>query len=284
VLKTPPSQLFELAASRQQRIDVSNTATWFFPGSKSRILFVHGFRGDHHGLQAIIGALPDHTCVAPDLPGFGSTGPMATHDLASYGRWLHEFATETGPYDAIIGHSFGTLVVASAVSQGLNQVPVVLINPITTRASSQKSLANKLATAYYRAGQNRIIGNWLLSSGLVTRAMSIGLVKSKKLGVRRFVHDQHAKYFSSFSSAESVIQGFHTASTGSVMDYVQFLNSKTLLIAGEQDLVAPISAQYELEAALPEAELVVLAKVGHLTHYECAEEVAHSISRFLADK
>lgn len=245
------------------------------------MLFIHGFRGDHHGLQAIIGALPNLDCLVPDLPGFGKSIQLDSHDLQSYGRWLVDYVKSTGPYDAIVGHSFGTLVVASALSQSLEISRVVLINPITTRASDSKSLANRVAELYYRVGRHGLFGNWLLSSGLITRAMSIGLVKSKRPVLRRFVHDQHAKYFSTFGSQISVTEGFTAANTGSISDHLDYLPANTLLIAGQQDIVAPLIATRKLAARLPGGKLVELPKVGHLTHYEKPQQVAEAISEFL---
>ena len=78
VLKSSAPELFKLAASRAERSDVFNTATWHYQGAGRTIILVHGFRGDHHGLSAIAGALGDHHVVIPDLPGYGKTAPVDT--------------------------------------------------------------------------------------------------------------------------------------------------------------------------------------------------------------
>ncbi len=245
------------------------------------MLFIHGFRGDHHGLQAVAGALADLTVVSPDLPGFGKSAELEHHDLSSYSDWLIDFYTSTGPYDLVVGHSFGTLVVTKAISNGLSAKKVCLINPITTRGSTSKSLSNRLAEIYYRIGKNKILGSWLMSSGLVTRAMSIGLTKTKRASTRRFIHAQHASYFSSYKSNRVAIEGFQAANSGSVFDYADALTGSILLIAGSQDAVAPISEQKRLNEVLPNSELVVLKKVGHLSHYERPVEIATAITNFL---
>jgi pimeloyl-ACP methyl ester carboxylesterase len=227
------------------------------------VLFIHGFRGDHHGLQAVAGALADLTVVSPDLPGFGKSAELEHHDLSSYSDWLIDFCTSTGPYDLVVGHSFGTLVVTKAISNGLSTKKVCLINPITTRGNTSKSLSNRLAEIYYRIGKNKIFGSWLMSSGLVTRSMSIGLTKAKDRRTRSF------------------IEGFHAANSGSVFDYADALTGSILLIAGSQDAVAPISEQKRLNEVLPNSELLVLKRVGHLSHYERPVEIATAITNFL---
>ena len=284
MLNDSPKALFVRAQSRALREDVGDTAVWKYSGDSKRVLFIHGFRGDHHGLQALAGALPDYQITSPDLPGFGKSGPLPTSDLDSYGSWLVKFNQDTGPYDLVVGHSFGSLVVSNAMSKGLNQRLLCLINPISTRSSSGKDIPNKLARGYYRIGKNKLFGSWLLRSGIVTRSMSIGLTKSRSLDTRRFVHDQHARFFSGFHSVKSVTEGFEAASSGSVFDYSEFLTSPTLLIAGQKDAVAPISRQHEFCATLQDATLEVLNGVGHLTHYEKPGEIAATITTFLEQR
>ena len=49
--------------------------------SEMTILAVHGFRGDHHGLEPVVAQMPDVRWIMPDLPGFGrdpaDRGPYA---------------------------------------------------------------------------------------------------------------------------------------------------------------------------------------------------------------
>src|SRR6195952_2486103 len=54
------------------------------------MITVHGFRGEHHGLEPVIAHLRGVRVINPDLPGFGSSTPMtdAEEDVEGYGRWL----------------------------------------------------------------------------------------------------------------------------------------------------------------------------------------------------
>ena len=243
------------------------------------MLLIHGFRGDHHGLLGVAGALPQVRFTIPDLPGFGKTPALdSEHNLENYGSWLVDFVKASGDYDLILGHSFGSLVVASGFSQGLAIEKVALQNPITTRASEAGSRANKLADRYYELGSRD--GSNLLTSQLVVRGMSIALAKTKNLGVRRFIHKQHSSYFSVFESNRVVAEGYQAASRGNVLDFADHLPAKLLAIAGDRDVVAPIDGQLEL-ARVTGADLRVLNGVGHLTHYERPSEVATHLSEYL---
>jgi len=278
VLKTSPRALANSAIARSSRVDVGETATWVISGTGPRILFVHGFRGDHHGLLAIAGALENSEVVVPDLPGYGKTPELLErHDLAGYGKWLVDFVAQSGPYDLILGHSFGTLVVAAASAQGL-ALKTVLLNPITTRATDTGKVAQRLAERYYRAAERRPA---LLASAVVVRGMSVMLTKTWNLATRSFIHSQHARHFSSYRSPRVAIEGFAAASSGSVLDYRGSLNRELLLIAGERDVVAPLANTQELAKSLPNSQLEVIAKVGHLTHYETPQQVATLVEGFV---
>lgn len=76
------------------------------------VIAVHGFRGDHHGLEPVLAYLPEVRVIAPDLPGFGETEPIPgrTHDLEEYAGWLRDFTAAVAPGAVILGHSFGSIV------------------------------------------------------------------------------------------------------------------------------------------------------------------------------
>src|SRR5690606_7682380 len=113
----------------RHEVDVrgGRTAYWVYgPETASErepvtVIAVHGFRGEHHGLEPVLAYLPEVRVIAPDLPGFGESPPLPgrTHDLDEYAQWLREFAASVAPGAVILGHSFGSIVVSAAVAGGL---------------------------------------------------------------------------------------------------------------------------------------------------------------------
>jgi pimeloyl-ACP methyl ester carboxylesterase len=286
VLKLPAPALAELAAKRGYRKDIGSTAVWHYPAenSKGKLLFVHGFRGDHHGLSASAGALVDYDVYIPDLPGYGKTEELESHDLESYGNWLRGLVSELGPDLVVVGHSFGSLVVSKAVSRGLVARAIVLQNPITTRSSEQKDLANRVARGFYAlAIALGRLGSAFLRSWVVVRVMSVAMATSKSPKLRSWIHGQHHRHFSTYRSDRVAHEGFATASGSSVMDFAASFKLPTLLIAGEKDLIAPLANQLKLQGMIPGSKLEVMAGVGHLTHYESAAQVAVAIDEFLGE-
>ena len=285
MLKTPTPNLIRSAQMRSERKDLGETATWEYSSSQENppLLLVHGFRGDHHGLEAIAGAMPDFRIFIPDLPGYGKTNPLESkHSLENYAKWLIELYKGLPEGTAVLGHSFGSLVVAKALELGLEANSVVLLNPITTRANDQNDFANRLARWFYKITQSTgALGSAALRSPVIVRGMSIVMATTKNLRLRSFIHSQHARFFSSYIIDRVAWEGFEAASSANVLDYTSAINARLLLIAGDLDKIAPLSGQIRLQSELADSRLEVIERVGHLTHYETPEQVASLVREFL---
>lgn len=257
-------------------------------GSRT-IVAVHGFRGDHHGLLRVVEELPDQHIIMPDLPGFGVSGALAgiRHDVPGYTSFLEAFldALELGPDTVLLGHSFGSIVASHFVaSRGGRVNPLILVNPIASPAlEGPKGVLSKLALGYYVAAARlpEPAGLALLRSRLIVRLMSITMAKTRDKQLRRFVHAQHAAYFSAFANRDMLLESFRASIGGTVREVAPRLGLPVLLVAGAEDDIAPLPTQRQLLELLPDAELSVIGGVGHLIHYETPAEAARSITSFL---
>ncbi len=251
------------------------------------VVAVHGFRGDHHGLEPVVAELPGFRVLAPDLPGFGESTPMeqARHDIEGYGVWLRAFIAHAAPADAVVlGHSFGSIIVAAAAAESLGAPRLVLVNPIGAPAlAGPRGMLTRLAVLYYRLGARlpERVGSGLLRNRLIVRIMSVAMAKTRDRTLRRWIHDQHDRYFSRFANRRVLLEAFRASVGSHVGDYASSIEVPTLLVAAERDDVTPIRAQHELQRRFADARLVVLEEVGHLIHYEKPREAAAAIREFL---
>lgn len=248
---------------------------------------IHGFRGDHHGLQLFADALPEYRVIIPDLPGFGESGSWVNGEISadSYGRWLRAFLEHTGTSDSVVlGHSFGTIVVANGL-RGQRTAPVILVNPISQRAlSGPNRLMTAVASGWYRLGGllPERFGNALLSWPLSVRVMSELLAKSRNGALRQWIHNQHALYFSKYSDRTALIGAYTVSISHDVSEYAKGISAPVLLVTADQDEITPMAAQITVRELLPDSDMVVLSGVGHLVHYERPLETAAAIRKFLA--
>ena len=257
------------------------------------LILVHGFRGDHHGLegiaQGIVSALPGVRAIVPDLPGFGASPavPGREHDIELYGEWLREFSDAVAPAGfAVLGHSFGSIVVSAAIGGGLDPSRVILVNPISAPAlEGPQALLTQLAVLYYRTADalperaaRRLLGN-----PIIVRAMSEVMAKTRDAELRAWIHGQHASYFSSFSDSSTLLQAFRASVSHTVSEYADSIDAPTLLIAGERDDLTPLPRQLELRHRIPGARLRILPGTGHLVHYETVADAVWFVAEFLTE-
>ncbi|MGW9111932.1 alpha/beta fold hydrolase [Microbacterium sp. NPDC055683] len=273
-------------------IDVLGTPTAFWtygpPDAETTILAVHGFRGDHHGLEPVVAHLPGIRVVMPDLPGFGETPPLPgrTLDLDAFAEWLTAFAAEVAPGAVVLGHSFGSIVAAAAVARGLPTPRLVLVNPIGAPAlEGPRGLLTRLAVLYYDAGARlpEKLGTAILRHPAIVRVMSIAMAKTHDRALRRWIHDQHDRYFSGFADRDALRDAFVTSVSHDVRASAPAVAQPTLLIAADRDDITPIEAERTLRGLFPDARLVEITGVGHLIHYEKPAEAAAAIRDFLAE-
>jgi pimeloyl-ACP methyl ester carboxylesterase len=270
-------------------VDGTTTHWWEYSAHPraSTIVMIHGFRGDHHGLQLIADALSEYRVIIPDIPVFGSSSgwPDGSVSIDNYGRWLRAFlATTSNSTATVVGHSFGSLIVANAVRGGHIR-PVVLINPISQRAlTGPNRFTTAIATLWYSVGRSlpEPLGSAWLGNPLFVRLMSAMLVKSSNPVLRAWIHDQHARYFSLYSDRNALIGAFAASTSSSVTDFASDIIAPVLLVAADRDDITPLSAQVAVQRQFPNAELHVLNDVGHLIHYERPIETASAVRNFLA--
>ena len=252
------------------------------------LLLVHGYRGDHHGLEPVIALLPGIRFVSPDLPGFGASTAMteAPHSIAGYERWLTEFAKAAQlPADTILfGHSFGSMITSHAVADGFPAPALILLNPISADPRTAAGVGiTRLTRAYYGISRHlptavgrRLLGNWL-----VVQFMSMSLVTTDDKQLRTWVHEEHHRYFNGFSDPKTVAEAFDASLSTEIGKAAASVNVPVLMIAGEADRIAPLSGQLATVGLFPDARLVVLPTVGHLIHYEASQGAADAIRAFV---
>ncbi|QBE50120.1 alpha/beta hydrolase [Leucobacter triazinivorans] len=255
------------------------------------MILVHGFRGDHHGLEGLARdlalTLPGTRMIVPDLPGFGETPaiPGRAHDIELYGEWLSAFAAEAAPQGfALLGHSFGSLVVGAALASGLAPSRLVLVNPISAPAlQGPQALMSRLALGYYRAAEMlpERPARALLGNPAIVRVMSEVMAKTGDPELRSWIHGQHAAYFSTFSDPSTLLQAFRASVSHTVPEFAHAFTMPTLLIAGERDDITPLFRQLELRHRVPGSRLRIIPGTGHLVHYEAVSDAAACIGDFL---
>ncbi|MEN9287681.1 MAG: hypothetical protein RLZ88_351 [Actinomycetota bacterium] len=298
------SQPWQLAAQANARgargsvqIGETVTAYWTYPAESTSsvlaetptLVMIHGFRGNHRGLEAIAGALNDFHVIIPDLPGFGESTPFDhEHSVAAYATWLAGFISALGLSGKahLLGHSFGSIVVSHAVAHGLPVQTLTLENPVSAPAlKGPKVIATRVADGFYGLTERMSVdlANRALRSWPMVRGMSILMAKTKNRALRAWIHRQHDENFSDFASRRVVNEAYRASTSECVGQWATKFAVPTLVIIGSRDDITSPKQQREMVASLRVPNrMVEHMGVGHLTHYEIPSEVASDIRLFLA--
>ena len=291
---SPYSALLAEIPVRERAVDVlgSDTHYWDYgpADAATTLVVVHGYRGEHHGLEPVVAQLRGVRIISPDLPGFGDSSPLPgrIHDIDAYSAWLSAFVDALGVRGTavILGHSFGSIVASTAVAGGLPTPKLILVNPIAAPAlEGPNRLGSQLTLGFYRVARAlpERIGKGLLSLPIIVRGMSLVMVQTKDKALRRWIHDQHDTYFSRYANRDTVVEGFEASISNDVSQVAAKITVPTLLIGADHDPITSVADQRQLVTLFPDARLTILPGVGHLVHYEKPREAASAIVDFLGD-
>jgi pimeloyl-ACP methyl ester carboxylesterase len=247
---------------------------------------IHGYRGNHRGLQAIAGGLSKYRVIIPDLPGFGESQPLkTTHSIQAYSDWLHKFLGTLQLTDKahLIGHSFGSLVVGFYATQHSPR-SVSLVNPVSSPAlEGQRAALTNLTKLYYSLASAlpKALGRWLLRSKLAVMVMSVVMAKTREKSLRRWIHNQHLSNFSDFASVEVATEGYEASISTDLSKLASMIAAPVLVVAATLDDITDIESQRRVSKLYPDSTYREIQGVGHLVHYEAPDQAASFITEFL---
>ena len=155
----------------------------------------------------------------------------------------------------------------------------MLVNPI---ASAPRGAATRLTVGYHRlaAALPERAGTALLRSPVVTRIASVAMATTRDQALRRWIHAEHGRYFAGFADRRVLLEAFQASISHDVAEFAPAVTAPTLLVAAERDDPRAPGRPAPWRR-FPDARLVVVPAVGHLTHYEAPAAVAAAISEFV---
>jgi len=262
------------------------------PARKQTLIFLHGFRGDHHGVRFVASHLAkDYDVLLPDLPPFGDAPALdAKHDIEAYTNWLFDYITATcTPQNKpiLVAHSMGAIVASHFAARfpDLLADKLILVSPIThTRIS--RTFAR---TIYYTVRTITLplpkkYAKKFCASRPVTFAVYRYMISTRDKAVRKFIAEEHYSHSGRFDTAQAFFEAMNTSSRHDCIHPAHDIKGKsTCIIAGSKDQLAPTRATKKLAYALS-ADLHLVPDTGHLIVYEKPSETADIIRSFLAPK
>ncbi|MGZ4205769.1 MAG: alpha/beta fold hydrolase [Actinomycetota bacterium] len=267
------------------------------PGHGPTFLLIHGLGGHHTNWLALAPHLAKRgRVIAPDLPGFGLTpldgrSASVTANRAFVSRLIREHVG--GPV-VLCGNSMGGLIsILEAVAEPHLVSGLVLIDPALPRrwsAAINPAVAASFATNMLpRVGEavlerRRLDPERVAMQTLRLCTVDMDRVPAELVQAALDMARAHAPMPwavpAFLEAARSLVRLL--ARRRRVLGLIAAISTPTLLIAGVQDRLVPISSVRDVARIRRDWDVVELPHCGHVPMMEDAPRVAEEIERWLA--
>ncbi len=220
-------------------------------GSGDFLFLFHGWGAPLGFYERTISELSvKYTVIAPEFPGFGATDePLTPWGMEEYTDFAVKFIESFGAEKVILyGHSFGGRVIIKMHERDKLPFEIDKIMLVDSAGiKPKKSLSTKAKIAVYKAGKK------ILSLPPVKVLFPDALQKY-----------QSRSGSSDYRAASPMMRQCFTKIVNEDLTHLlPKIYAPTLLIWGENDDATPLSDAKIMEAAIPDAGLVVLQGAGH---------------------
>lgn len=244
-----------------------------FDPARPALVFIHGAGMDHTvwTLQTRYFAHHGWSVLALDLPGHGGSSGPPMKDVPAMADWVVEAVSVAGAQRfAVAGHSLGALIALEAAARAGNRALALMmlgaaaampVNPALQGAADKGdhgAVEAMIGWGFGRPAQiggNRAPGAWMPGAGL--RTLERGL--RGPLGVDLKASNDYA------GAKEAAAQ----------------VACPVLVLAGDDDRMAPLKGAKHMVGAFADASLTVLPATGHMMSIERPDETLDALRDFL---
>jgi pimeloyl-ACP methyl ester carboxylesterase len=274
------TQLFETSVSimphrgsREVAVFIERMAVEI-EGEGEPVLMIHGLGGTSNTFTPVLGAFARHRTIRFDLPGSGRSHRVeAPLSLTLFVEKALLVMQRTGIERVhVVAHSMGTIIAAHlAASEPGRVASLALFGPLLAPPEPARA-AVRARAAQAREGDMRPIADALLRTSVAaeTRARRPTAVAFVRESLMRQDPEGYAR--SCEALAEMV-----PADTSRI-------DCPTLLVTGDEDVVAPPQAVRMMGERITGSRVEVLRGCGHWTPVEKPEECTGLLKRFLLER
>ena len=221
---TPHAAALGRIPVREAQVDVdwaARTRYWEYgpEDAATTVLLVHGYRGDHHGLEPVIAHAARHP-LHPPRPARVRRLDAADRGAAHRSPAYEQLADGVRPgaracrrRRSCFGHSFGSMITTHAIADGLPARALILVNPISTDPQNRRpaSVLLGLTRGYYGVsrrlpdGDRRRRSRQLAGRAVHEHDRSWSPTTD---ALRTWIHEEHHRYFNGFANARTVAESF----------------------------------------------------------------------------
>lgn len=243
-------------------------------GTGKPLVLVHGFPLDSRIWQQQIDALSNqYRVIAPDLRGFGQSGPASAMSIDSLAEDLHRLLESIGALPcALAGLSMGGYIAFAFHRKFPRAVQALIL--VDTRAQADTTEA--------KAGRNKMIelvrekGSKAIAEQMMPKMFTARTIQGDTLRTQELRQIMESCPPRTIEQALAALRDRDDFSCN-----MPSIAEPTLIIVGEQDAITPPAMAQAMHENIPRSQLVTIPGAGHVSSMEKPDEVTRAIREFL---
>jgi pimeloyl-ACP methyl ester carboxylesterase len=258
-------------------------------GHGPALLLIHGVAGTYENWQEVIEPLArEHTVIAPDLPGHGTSAPGAgDYSLGAVAAGLRDLVILLG-HDAVtlVGHSLG----GGVAMQFSYQFPELTQRLVLVSSGGLGPEVSPVLRAAALPGANLFIAATAspgrIAGATLARGLSaIGLRPNADVAevARGYASLADPDRRAAFLATLRAVVGTDGQRVRAIDRLYLAEGLPVLIIWGKRDPMIPVRHAEEAHKAIPGSRLVLFDDVGHLPQLEVPARFVAVLERFLAE-
>ncbi len=227
------------------------------------IVLIHGAGGTHLNWPPQIRRLSGQRIYAVDLPGHGKSEDLGRQAIRDYADTMVEFMNAVKLRAGIfVGHSMGGAIALSLALEHSQRVLGLGLIGTAARLRVAPAILNTLSNpASFRSAVHLIVES---SYGVEIDP------RLKELGEMRMAETRSMVLHGDFLASDSF----------DVLEDLPGIQTPTLILCGAEDRMTPLNRSQALNDTIPNSQLRIIPKAGHMLMMERPEEVASELTQF----
>ena len=243
-------------------------------GEGEAVLMIHGLGGTSNVFTPLLPAFARHRTIRFDLPGSGRShrveGPLSLQLFVERTLLLMKRAEVDRAH--VVAHSMGTIVAAHLAAAEPGKVAsLALFGPLLAPPEPARA-AIRARAAEARKGDMQPIADALIQSSVSTET------KTRRPAAAAFVRESLMR-----QDPECYARSCEALAEMQAAD-VSRIACPTLLVTGDEDVIAPPHAVRMMGERIAGSRVEVLRGCGHWTPVEKPEECTALLKRFLVER
>jgi pimeloyl-ACP methyl ester carboxylesterase len=237
------------------------------------VLFIHGFPFDHQMWRHQVAALSRWRCIAPDLLGAGTRAGPASPDEYSMSVYADDLIGQLDQLkieDAVVcGLSMGGYIIFELLRRVPKRVRAVVLCHTKTSADTPEARGGRDELAARAQQEGAVAVARALVPKLLARTTAAAITRDVTAMIER-------------QPVSGIVGALHALrDRPDSTPLLPQIRIPVLVIAGDDDQIAPAAGMEEMARAIPGARFVLIRGSGHLSPLEQPGAFNDALSAFL---